>query len=313
MFSRADIERVMRVMAIMSILTSIGCGASSPAQSAQAAPHVSSRQVHGIDTSRLEPGVLLHEHVIERGASRMKVWLYLPEGARDRPAGLVAIAAAGNVIGGMRLVLGDRPEHLPYVREGFAVVAYELDGPMEQGASDEQFLAAIDAFRQSRAGLENAGAAIDYALSVLPSGVERRLFAAGHSSAATHALLLAAEDPRIKAVAAFAPVTDLPAYLPAEFRDAVERASPGYNAFLQWMSPMSHAETLARKPVFLFHALNDELPSDNTERLMAAMKPAHPASTMVLVPSGGHYDSMIRDGVPKAVSWFQQLPDTSSN
>jgi hypothetical protein len=39
----------------------------------------------------------------------------------------------------MRLVEEDRAEHLPYAREGFAVVAYTLDGPVSGDSSEEEW------------------------------------------------------------------------------------------------------------------------------------------------------------------------------
>jgi hypothetical protein len=39
------------------------------------------------------------------------------------------------------------------------------------------------------------------------------------------------------------------------------------------------------------------------ERLEALGKPV----TLVIVRSGGHYDSMIRGGIPRGIAWLQEL------
>lgn len=47
------------------------------------------------------------------------------------------------------------------------------------------------------------------------------------------------------------------------------------------------------------------------ERFFAAMTNRNRASKRVLVESGGHYDSMIREGIPKAIAWFDGLTQTA--
>ena len=85
----------------------------------------------------LEPGVEFHEIVLRPrpgqhpGPGRnSKLWLYLPEGKHeDKSLSCVLIAPAGStLLTGMKLENGDRAEHVPYVRAGFAVLSFELDG-----------------------------------------------------------------------------------------------------------------------------------------------------------------------------------------
>ena len=42
-------------------------------------------------------------------------------------------------------------------------------------------------------------------------------------------------------------------------------------------------------------------------RFAADLKRTNPRVTFVEVPRGGHYDSMIREGIPKAIEWFGKL------
>ena len=54
-----------------------------------------------------------------------------------------------------------------------------------------------------QAGLANARTALEFALAKVPKLDAKRIYVAGHSSAATLALLFASHEPRIKACAAW--------------------------------------------------------------------------------------------------------------
>lgn len=256
----------------------------------------------------LEPGVYVRQVTIDRPLGPVRVWLYSPTRDVTGPIGCVVVPPAGsNLISGMRLSEGDRREHVPYVEAGYVVASFDIDGAIS-GRSDREVLASLAAFRAADAGVADGEAALDQALATFPTIDRNRVFAAGHSSAATLALLLAAKDPRIKAVAAYAPVTDLAPRFPAEARQKLERALPGYDRFLKASSPITYASVLATKPVFLFHALDDRVADpEESARLFAAMTPRNVASTRVVVATGGHYGSMIHDGIPRAIAWLATL------
>jgi fermentation-respiration switch protein FrsA (DUF1100 family) len=79
-------------------------------------------------------------------------------------------------------------------------------------------------------------------------------------------------------------------------------------AILHASSPMSFVAALRAKPVFLFHADDDStIPAADVQALVDAMKPAHARSTLVTVPSGEHYESMIKDGIPAAARWLERM------
>ena len=91
----------------------------------------------------------------------------------------------------------------------------------------------------------------DYVLAKVPEVDPARIYAAGHSSAATHALLLAEHEPRLAGVIAYAPAIDVPKrfgpLLPI-FRFLL----PGLVDFVTQSSPHTHdrrAEMQARVPV----------------------------------------------------------------
>lgn len=258
---------------------------------------------------RIESGVLFHEVKLPGGRAGRKLWVYLPERAGAAKLPCVFVAAAGsNLISGMELGEGDRPEHLPYARAGFAVVAFGLDGPMRRGGepTDEEIIEAYGAFRAAEAGVANARAAIEYALAKIPQADPERLYVAGHSSAATLALLVAEREPRVKACVAYAPVTDVEGHLGKE---AVEQLSvlDGFREFVRENSPLRQAEAL-RVPLFLFSADDDStVPPVQSARFAEAVRKANPNVTYVRAKSGDHYNSMLKEGLPRAIEWLRAM------
>ena len=88
----------------------------------------------------IEPGVMFHEVRLPGGDKpgfAGKLWLYLPSGDHaDQSLPCVLITAgASNLLKGIHLSEYARAEQLPYVRAGFAVLAYELDGALPGGAT----------------------------------------------------------------------------------------------------------------------------------------------------------------------------------
>lgn len=241
----------------------------------------------------------------------MRVWYYQPEQAADKLALVLVPPAGSTLFTGMGLGEGDRTEHYPYVRAGFAVASFDIDGqvPNLETASDADVLKGAREFREARAGLANAKAALDYLLTKVPNIDPNRVYIAGHSSAATLALLVAEHEPRIKACAAYAPETDVEARL-AAVAPKLDGALPGYREFLRSSSPKTHADKL-KCPIFLFHAHDDgNVPIHHSTDFAALLKKTNPHVTLIKTPKGGHYDSMIREGIPKGIEWFQQMQKT---
>ncbi|MET0649506.1 MAG: prolyl oligopeptidase family serine peptidase [Pyrinomonadaceae bacterium] len=255
---------------------------------------------------RLEPGVMLHEVKLPGRGATSKLWVYLPEAQTQTKIPCVLIAPAGTrMFHGNSLGDGDRPEHLPYVRAGFAVVAYELDGPLEDDESEEAMMSAAQRFKGAEAGLLNAREALDYALANVPQIDPSRIFTAGHSSAATTSLLVAEREPRVRACVAYAPVTDLEKYFGEEALKGLASAIPGYREFVRRASPHAGAKDL-RCPLFLFHAEDDEnVAITESVNFAGEVSKHNPAVTFVRAAQGGHYDSMIEEGVPKAIEWLK--------
>ncbi len=238
----------------------------------------------------------------------MKVHVYLPAGQHD-PSSLpcVFIAPAGTrLFHGSALGDGDSPEHLPYARAGFAVIAYELSGDVREHDGKMTYGELAGPTRQFMAadgGVANAKAAVDFALQKLPEVDPNQLFCAGHSSAAVVAIDVAAADPRIKAVCAYAPACNVESRLGTI--PALDRLAPGFSEFVIRVSPMSHVADI-RCPIFLFHADDDSnVPADDNAAFASAAKAAGKAVEYVTVPTGEHYRSMLRNGIPAGIRWLQ--------
>ncbi|HZT40647.1 MAG TPA: prolyl oligopeptidase family serine peptidase [Chthonomonadaceae bacterium] len=281
-----------------------GCGKRAPNR-------LDVKTLPGLGQARkLEPGVLFYEVAVPHiDGSPGKLWIYLPEHPSQPRLPCILIAPAGTPLTyGMNLAEGDRPEHLPYVRAGFAVVAYEIDGNVEDDRNEQQILAGARAFRDAEAGIANAKRALDYAVARVPGIDPNRIYTAGHSSAATLSLQVAEHEPRIQACIAYAPACSIPNRLGTRVLATYDRAIPGFSSFVERYSPDENVQTL-HCPVFLFHADDDSnVPTVDVYNFYQVLEQFNHQVTFVRVPSGGHYDSMIQQGIPQAIRWLKSLP-----
>src|SRR5437899_1596668 len=69
----------------------------------------------------IQPGIQFQEATLRRGSMPMRVWYYQPEQASGKLALVLVPPAGSTLFGGMALSEGDRREHYPYARAGFAV------------------------------------------------------------------------------------------------------------------------------------------------------------------------------------------------
>src|SRR5258708_698363 len=171
---------------ILGLLILVGCSRQTPP--AQQAQSPAPLEQPSLGPGKLiAPGVMLHEVALKPGGQG-DLWIYLPEKPASEKLPCVLIAPAGsNLLTGMKLDPGDSKEHIPYAKAGVVVVAYAIDGHLDDRAhvKDADVLAAPKAFMDSDAGATNARAALDYALANVPNIDPKRIFSAGHSSAAT--------------------------------------------------------------------------------------------------------------------------------
>lgn len=290
-----------------------------PARTAITRARVSRPPPHPLFTARqppvrIEDGVEFYPVAIGGNgpALPMQVFLYLPAGQHvTHSLPCVFIAPAGSrLFHGMPLGDGDMPEHLPYARAGFAVCAYELSGSLPRRSGGSLPLSVVVGplrqFMDADGGIANARVAIDYVLKQVPEVDPKRLYAAGHSSAGTAALDVAAADHRIRGVAAYAPACDVEKRL-ARILPSLDRGVPGSSAFIERISPINHVNDFAC-PVYLFHADDDQnVPTADDQAFADALRAAGKQVQFARVPSGGHYDSMIDDGIPGGIDFFKSL------
>jgi dipeptidyl aminopeptidase/acylaminoacyl peptidase len=210
------------------------------------------------DVHTLQSGISYQVYtVVTPNGSSQRIWLYYPDPMPTGELPLVIVPpAGGRIFSAPILTHRDQPEHLPYVRAGFAVVSFSIQGELARSARTPEILEASRLYRAGEAGTNSGRSALNFALSRLPVDTDR-VYAAGHSSAGKLVLLMAATDKRIRAVAAYSPVADVTGYLRPKVVSALDRDQPGYKAFLEWSSPTAHINDLT-VPVFLFHAMDDK-------------------------------------------------------
>src|ERR1044072_3695633 len=238
----------LKFMLMLAPLLLIGCG--SPVNLSAQKPAKSSFLIDAKsfpplpNAQKAENGILVYKVKLGNDDDAGKVWIYLPEDQKSGKFPAVLITAAGSYLwNGTSLDEDDMPEHLPYARKGYAVIADKPPGSLDKtdlkNIPAAPLIKAISDFKASRAGLDNQQNALNYALDKVSLIDPERIFIAGHSSAATHALLAAANDPRIKAVMAYAPATDLEKRL-AKFPGAFEQDVPGFSNFIAQSSPKNN-------------------------------------------------------------------------
>lgn len=261
---------------------------------------------------QMEPGVVRHDVVLGEAPLKGQVWVYLPEKKTKDKLPCILIAPAGSpLIIGMDLGRGDVAEHVPYVRAGFAVVAYAISGSLSADFANAHPLQRIDAMRTfmaAESGLVNAKRALDFALARVPEIDAARIYTAGHSSAATLSLFVAEKEPRIKACVAFAPAPEVVARVGQAVLQQLGSAIPGFAEFIARTSPQTNIAEL-RCPLFLFHARDDDVvPIGDSIAFVNELKKTNPNVTFVQAARGGHYEPMIKEGIPQAIRWLKRLP-----
>lgn len=120
------------------------------------------------------------------------------------------------------------------------------------------------------------------------------------------ALLLAENEARIKACAAFAPRSDVSKNFEPAQAGQLRLAIPQLDTFFTTYNPKVN-EARIDCPVFLFHARDDSVvPVQESEEFAGDLKRMGKPVTLVTVPSGEHYNAMIREGIPRAIAWLKE-------
>ena len=256
----------------------------------------------------IEPGIWRREVQLPVGGDARRVWIYRPRAAlaahTKKRFSCVFIAPAGtDVTGGIGLRDDERATHTPYVRAGMMVVAYEISGQ-----SGDKAVAARD-FENARFGLDNAQAAVDWALAHVPHIDASRLFAVGHSSAGALAIQVAQHDARIRACAAFAPACNFawpdPGGSVLDIAAREDDQVPGFSNALRAIMPQNNLASL-HCPLFLFSCDDDTVVNPlEVQGFARAEKAAGKDVTLLRQPRGGHIQGMKQTGIPAAIRWLK--------
>jgi len=243
-----------------------------------------------------------------------RIWVYLPpHPAPGVKLPCVLVPPAGSrLFHGMTLTEGDRQEHVPYAAAGFMVVSCDLSGPWPEGEKAAAQRQAIDTFLKAKGGVTDVLEALQVAADAYPQMDPKRIYIAGHSSAGTLALQVAASSDRIKACVAYAPVIDVEKKLGEKVMGVLETMSPGISRALHEASPAQRAEAI-HCPVLLFHALDDRAtPPASIENFKNALTAHQTPAERISVETGGHFDSMIQQGIPKGIAWLKAIDEKQS-
>jgi dipeptidyl aminopeptidase/acylaminoacyl peptidase len=305
MFRAMTIARWFALASLVALGAAAASGCRHGAADGPPGPRAESSGVNAGTTRELANGVTVREVALDRQGTPMTVWIYRPAASATGRRPVILIAPAGTpLIWGMKLSDGDRAEHLPWAEHGYMVVAYSLDGAVEDREDAAAIEIGVRAFVRANTGLDNSRAALDLALASEPRADPDRVYTVGHSSAATLALRAGAELPRVRAIVAFNGVADVDAHV-TPFLDPIRQMEPLAPARLHASSPIAHLDALRTKPVFLFHSTEDVVvPVAESEKLAEAMKPLPDQSRVLIVPTGDHYRSMLEQGLPAAMTWL---------
>lgn len=242
--------------------------------------------------------------------AKMQMRLYLPPGIHGRTSlPCVLVAPAGtNLISGSHMDSGSsNPEHMPYIKAGFVVITFSLDGAIRnrETATDADYARAYRQFHAAMAGLVNARNAFEFALHSAPEIDPHRIYIAGHSSAGTLALLFAAHEQRLAGCIAYAPETDVAAFLGDVAGEVSSSDFPSLNEFLIRSSPQTHAARISC-PVFVFHSTGDTVtPYSRSKRFCDELARLGKDVTHSAFDGRDHYQTMISPGIPRAIEWLQ--------
>lgn len=231
-----------------------------------------------------------------------RAWIYLPDRAAGDRIPVVLIGPAGShLFDGMTLGESDRPEQIPYARAGFAVVTYDIPGMPN---SDDEIVQAARQFKAGEGGVPNARAALALALARFPRLDANNVFVAGHSSAATLALTLCARLEHLRGCVAYAPEVDLISSR-GDAINILDRYIPGERAFMTSISPIEIVDQI-RSPVMIFNARDDDVVAvADIDAYAQKAAQVHVTLNRVVVDRGGHYQSMIDQGIPAGIAWMR--------
>jgi dienelactone hydrolase len=205
---------------------------------------------------------------------------------------------------GMAVADSDRPEHLPYVKDGAVVVSFDIIGMRRDGMTKEEMTSATVAYFAAGMGVDQVPVILRIITEQLPEVDPAAIYMAGHSSAGTLVLQASQSVPGLAGVMAYCPVVDIEARLGAAVQ-TIRSLSPRFENGLASVNPWPNAARTACK-VFLFGSTDDtNVRVAPIEAYVAKLTEAKKDVTLVK-GRGSHYDSMIQQGIPAGIAWLHR-------
>ncbi len=246
----------MRALFLILLLALAGCDMSSPedlrgmigrivGEKAVATPELGNATV-------LEGAIAWHEtQLVQPDGYSLRVWSAIPSGEGGMPVLLWTPTSMAWKLGG-RLGPEDREQMLLFAQAGVGVVGFDVPGGWEDNATLDELGQEVDRYMKSQGGVETGKAVLDFVRARLTRVDPARIWVSGEGPAGTLALLLAQMDRRVRAVAAFDPVTDMDAYAQSDEVRFLIHLRPDLKAHLSLRSPVAGLERL-RCPLRLYH------------------------------------------------------------
>ena len=235
----------------------------------------------------------------------MELKIYRPVNQKG-PRPVIFIAPAGtNMLTGSDFVEADSPEHIPYAKAGYIVVAYSLPGAVTEKMSEEKYNDSVATFFNSRMGIVPALLSIDYTVKKVPNINPQMLVTAGHSSAGAVSLQAAMCSGKITHCISYAPCSSYQSHLGKETVEELSSLDPFIKKCFDELDPLNNTKKLT-VPVFLFNAMDDSIiPIKQTYAYTKKLKQTNRKVTLKIVKRGEHYNSMILQGIPQAIKWLK--------
>ncbi len=272
-------------------------------------------QLPGLRTTGNHTDATEYQVAFPRGTHVSGFLVYLPTQLAKPKIPCVVIAPSGTTpLYGQLLKPMNHWEYMGYVKAGYAVIVYDVDGAIQDMNKinevpilthpDKIVTARLKAYKASDGGVLNAKLAIDYAIARIPQIDPNAIYTAGYGSGGTIALMAAATDSRIKGAIAFTPVTDIP----KKFPNLIENVSKVVSGYPEWIERNSPSQNAAKmtKPLFIFQDDNStvNLPAD-TNSFIDLVSKSNKSVTFFHAPIVQTFQTNVPpSGVQESIDWL---------
>lgn len=183
-----------------------------------------------------------------------RIWIALPPDKDAMGCLLMPPVAMADAIGA-RLGDLDRENLLLCARMGVAAVGFDVPGSWSGNATMDEVERELDRYMLAQAGVQTGRMVLDFVEARLPQVDPKKIYAMGEGLGGTLAIQLATYERRIRAVVAFAPVSDLAGFAQGEKAAFLKNLRPDLVHLWHTLSPLERLGAL-KCPVLLFHDAN---------------------------------------------------------